>query len=45
MMVANSTKHRREGDEKGDNNQKHELDQESGEMIEITWRDFKRMIF
>jgi hypothetical protein len=45
MMLASSTKHRREGDDKEDNNQKHEPDQETGEMIEITWRDFKRMIF
>jgi hypothetical protein len=45
MMLASSTTHRREGDDKEDNNPKHEPDQESGEMIEITWRDFKRMIF
>jgi hypothetical protein len=45
MMLASSTKHRREGDDKEDNNQEHEPDQESGEKIEITWRDFKRMIF
>jgi hypothetical protein len=45
MMLASSTKHRREGDGKEDNNQKDEPDQEIGETIEITWRDFKRMIF
>ncbi len=45
MMLASSTKHRREGDDKEDNNQEHEPDHESGEMIEITWREFKRMIF
>jgi len=44
MMLASSTKHRRE-DDKEDNNQIHEPDQKSGEMIETTWRDFKRMIF
>jgi hypothetical protein len=45
MMLASSTKHRREGDDKEDNNQEQKPDQESGEVIEITWRDFKRMIF
>jgi hypothetical protein len=43
MMLASSTTHRREGDDKEDN-QKHEPDQ-IGEMMEITWRHFKRMIF
>jgi hypothetical protein len=45
MMLASSTTHRREGDDKEVNNPKHEHDQEIGEMIEITWRDFKTMIF
>jgi hypothetical protein len=44
-MLASSTKHRRKGDDKEDNNYKHEPNQESGKMIEITWRDFKRIIF
>jgi hypothetical protein len=45
MMLASSTKHGRGGDDKEDNDEKHEPDQESEEMIEITWRYLKRIIF
>jgi hypothetical protein len=43
-MLASSTKHRK-GDDKEDNNQKHESDQKSGEMIEITWKILRERSF
>jgi hypothetical protein len=44
-MLARSTKHRRAGDDKEDNNQKHKSDQKSGEMIEITWKILRERSF
>jgi hypothetical protein len=44
-MLASSTKHRREGDDKEENNQKHESDQRTGEMIERTWKILREWSF